>query len=86
MELREWPTNYDVVVEGFNKEQHYPMMKRRSLREWWKNHSLPQRGEERANVAILEAPLSLNEAIRHNMQKLMGDIRTSLHNIDKLKN
>jgi hypothetical protein len=48
------------VIEEFGEEW-------RPLGERWKNHFLPQDGEEHANVAIFEGPLSWSEAIRHNM-------------------
>ena len=47
---------------------------------------MPQRGEERENVAIFKKPLSCNEAIRNNMRKLIGNVRTSLNRIEKLRN
>ena len=37
-------------------------------------------------MAILKAPLSWSEAIRNNMWKLMGNIRNSLHRVEKLRN
>ena len=35
---------------------------------------------------VFEGPSSWNEAIRNNMRKLMGNFRTSLYRIEKLKN
>jgi len=47
---------------------------------------LPQRGEERSNVAIIECPLNWSNAIEHNMEKPMDDVRNSLYRIEKLRN
>ena len=47
---------------------------------------MPQHGDERANVAIIEGPLSWSEAIRHNMEKLISNIRNSLYRVEKLRN
>ena len=77
--------NNDIFVENLDEERRYPTRERRPLGEWWKNHILPQRGEERANVAIVEDPLSWNEAIRVNMGKLMSNVRSSLHRMEKLR-
>ena len=57
-EAREEHANDDIIVDGFGKEQRYPMRERRPLGEWWKNHNFPQCVEERANVALFEVPLS----------------------------
>ena len=77
--------NNDIFVESLDEERRYPTRERRPLGEWWKNHILPQRGEERANVAIVEDPLSWNEAIRVNMRKLMSNVRSSLYRMEKLR-
>ena len=37
-------------------------------------------------MAIFEDPLSWNEAIMNNMKQLMGNVRTSLYRIEKLRN
>ncbi len=51
--------------EGQPWEEHrYPLRERRPLREWWKNHILPQQDVERANVACLDDPLNLCDAMR----------------------
>ena len=42
----------------------YPRRVRRPLGDWWMNHILPQQEVERANVANLEDPLSLCEALQ----------------------
>ena len=44
---------------------------------------MPQYGEEHTNVATIEGPLSWSEAIRHNMGKLVGNVRT--YRVDKLR-
>jgi hypothetical protein len=54
------------------------MRELRPLGGWWETHILPQHNEERAYVAILEAPLSWSETITHNMWKLVGNVRSSL--------
>ena len=77
--------NNDVIVESLDEERRYPTRERRPLGKWWKNHILPQRGEERANVAILEDHLSWNEAIRMNMGKVMSNVRSSLYRMKKLR-
>ena len=79
-------TNNDIIDESFGEEKRYPTRERQPLGHWWKNHTLPQRREERANMAILEDPLSWNEAIRNNMRKFMSNVRTSLYRIEKLRN
>ena len=68
----------DIIVEGFGKEQRYPMREQRPLGEWWKNHIFPQHDEERVNVATIEDPLSWSEGIRHNMKNLISDVRNAL--------
>ena len=45
-----------------------------------------EHSEERANVAILEASLSWNETIMHNVEKLMNNVRNSLYRVKKLRN
>jgi transposase InsO family protein len=50
-------------VEG-GEEPRYPRRERRPPGEWWKNHILPQHEVERANVASLDDPLNLCEAMR----------------------
>jgi hypothetical protein len=50
--------------EGQTLEEHrYPLRERRPLGEWWKNHILPQQDVERANVACLDDPLNLYDAM-----------------------
>jgi hypothetical protein len=46
------------------EERRYPLREQRSLGEWWKNHILPQQDVERANVACLDDPLNLCDAMR----------------------
>jgi hypothetical protein len=51
--------------EGQPSEEHrYPLRERRPLGEWWKNHILPQQDVEHANVACLDDPLNLCDAMR----------------------
>jgi hypothetical protein len=40
------------------------LRERRPLGEWWKNHILPQQDVEHANVAYLDDPLNLCDAMR----------------------
>jgi hypothetical protein len=47
-----------------SEERRYPLRERRPLGEWWKNHILPQQDVERANVACLDDPLNLCDAMR----------------------
>ena len=82
---RKNPTNNDAIVESLDEERRYPTRERRPLGEWWKNHILPQRGEERANVAILEDSLSWSEAFRCNMSNIMGKVKTSLYKLESLR-
>ena len=63
-EAIEIPVENDGRVERFGKDGRYPKRERRPPGEWWKNHILPQHGEERANVALLDDPLNLCEALR----------------------
>ena len=84
---REGLANHDVVVVvGFGKDWRYPTREWRPLGEWWKNHILPQCGEKRANMAIIGGLSSWSEAVWHVMGKLIGDVRTSLYVIEKLRN
>ena len=46
------------------QEPRYPSRERRPLGEWWKNHILPQRDVERANVAFVGDPQTLSEAMQ----------------------
>jgi transposase InsO family protein len=46
------------------KESRYPTRERRPLGEWWMNHILPQDQVERANVAFLRDPSTVEEAMR----------------------
>ncbi len=41
----------------------HPLRERRPLGEWWKNHILPQQDVERANVACLDDPSNLCDAM-----------------------
>ena len=50
--------------EGSAQESRYPRRERRPLGEWWMNHILPQHEVERANVAHLEDPLNMYEAMQ----------------------
>ena len=53
------------VGEGQSaQEPRYPSRERRPLGEWWKNHILPQRDVERANVAFVGDPQSLGKAMQ----------------------
>ena len=63
-ETIEIPAENDGHVERFGKDGRYPKRERRPPGEWWKNHILPQHGEERANVALLDDHLNLCEALR----------------------
>jgi hypothetical protein len=47
-----------------SEERRYPLRERRPLGEWWKNHILPQQDVECANVACLDDPLNLCDAMR----------------------
>jgi hypothetical protein len=47
-----------------SEERRYPLRERRPLGEWWKNHILPQQDVERVNVACLDDPLNLCDAMR----------------------
>jgi hypothetical protein len=49
----EKPENNDIFVESCGGMRRYPIREWRPLGEWWKNHILPQGGEERANVAVI---------------------------------
>jgi hypothetical protein len=45
------------------EERRYPLREWRPLGEWWKDHILPQQDVERANVACLDDPLNLCDAM-----------------------
>ena len=78
--------NNDILDGSGGGMRRYPTRELRSLREWYKNHILPQDGKPRANVAISEDPMSWNEAIRLNMKKFMKNVRSSIQRMEKLKN
>ena len=85
-EPHEGPANDIVVVESFNEEWQYPTREQQPI-EWWKNHFLPQHNEEHANVAIFEGPLNYAKQLGIiNMWNLMGNARTSLCRVEKLRN
>lgn len=54
------------VHEGSSSlhERRYPTRERRPQGEWWKNHIFPQVSEDQANVALLDDPLTLCDAMR----------------------
>lgn len=52
-----------VEDNASSSDRRYPERNRRPLGEWWKNHILPQGEEEYANVALLDAPLTIREAM-----------------------
>ena len=85
-EPNERAANNNIIVKSFSEEWRNPTRERRPLGDWSKNHILPQCGEEWANVAIFEDPLSWKEAIRNTMKKLMRNVRTSQYRIEKLRN
>ena len=58
------PAENDGRIERFGKDERYPKRERHPPREWWKNHILPQYGEERANMTFLDDLLNLCEALR----------------------
>jgi hypothetical protein len=45
-------------------DKRYPTRERRPLGEWWKNHIFPQVSSKHANVALLDDPLTLCDAMR----------------------
>ena len=45
-------------------EKRYPTRERRAIGEWWKNHIFPQVSSEHANVALLDDPLTLCDAMK----------------------
>lgn len=48
---------------GTTEESRYSRRVRKPLGEWWKNHILPPRDVERANVAAIAEPHTMSEAI-----------------------
>ena len=64
---REGSVNDEIIMEGFGKEQRYPTRERQRLGEWWRNHILPQYGEETAIVAMFIAPLSWSKTFLNNI-------------------
>ena len=50
--------------ESFGKDGRYHLRERRPRGEWWKNHILPHHEQVRANVALVDDPLNLCEAMR----------------------
>ena len=52
-----------VEDNASSSDRRYPERNRRPLGEWWKNHILPHGEEEYANVALLDAPLTIREAM-----------------------
>ena len=53
-----------VEDEAPPNERRYPLRDRRPLGDWWMNHILPTHDEERSNVALLDDPLTMFEAMR----------------------
>jgi hypothetical protein len=49
---------------SFGKDGRYHLMERRPRGEWWKNHIFSQHEKERGNVAFVDDPLNLCEAMR----------------------
>ena len=45
-------------------DRRYPDRVRRRLGEWWKNHIMTEDDEEHANVALLDGPLTIREAMQ----------------------
>jgi hypothetical protein len=54
----------DGNIDSFGKDGRYPLWKRRPRGEWLKNHIISQHERERANVAFMDDPLNLCEAMR----------------------
>ena len=50
--------------ESFGKDGRYHWRERRPRGEWWKNHILPRHEQERTNVALVDDPLNLCEAMQ----------------------
>jgi hypothetical protein len=46
-------------------EKRYPTCGRRPIGEWWKNHIFPQVSLEHVNIALLDDPLTLCDAMKH---------------------
>ena len=63
-EAIEIPENNDGRIERFGKDGRYPKREQRLPKEWWKNHILPQHGEQWTNVTLLDDPLNLCEALK----------------------
>ncbi len=59
-------TRQQEVHEGSSslRERRYPTRERRPQGEWWKNHIFPQVSEDHANIAFLDDPLTLCDAMR----------------------
>lgn len=58
----------DGHVKRFVKNERYFKRERCPPGELWKNHILPPHGEEHTNVAFLDDPLNLCEALITNMR------------------
>ena len=54
----------DGCVERLRKDGRYPKREQRPSGERWKNHIRPHHGKKHANVALLDDPLNLYEALR----------------------
>ena len=53
-----------VTEDQIASDRHYPDRVRKPLGEWWKNHILPQSEDEHANVALLDGPSTICEAMQ----------------------
>jgi hypothetical protein len=61
-------TSRDGSTSGEHKgqpweERRYALRERRPLGDWWKNHILPKQDVERVNVAFVDNPLNLCDAM-----------------------
>ena len=63
MRKRVVPSSRVVEEESSSGDRCYPNRLRRSLSEWWKNHIMTLSNEEHANVALLDGPLTIREAL-----------------------
>ena len=54
----------DANGKSFGKDGRYPLRERRPRGEWWQNHILPQYEQECANVALVDDPLNMCEAMQ----------------------
>ena len=81
-EAFEIPVENDGRSERFGNDGIYPKRVQHPPGEWWKNHILPQHGEEHASVVLLDDPLNLCKTLRSkNVSKWEAAMQEEYHSL-----